>query len=240
MPPTDGDDRFTPPTPTQVARRSLTLSAVACRGFLELKADSAESAAVTGQITDWLTQLDLHGAIEPQEAAILRYPLGRLERQAAVNSSWVIEGLAVLAWALGRYHFPKHDEQVDPYAVTDALDFLGDEAANLLRLPELRTAPELQACRELLYDVHCRLRGYLREASRKDITAWIDKEWLDLLHLDADRLIMDGDLAVAGKPIFRADKQSVQACEHIIRERHRAAIWLIGEYPLYSELPVDT
>jgi hypothetical protein len=51
---------------------------------------------------------------------------------------------------------------------------------------------------------------------------------------------MHDDLAIGGEPIFQADEQAVQACEHIVRERHRAAIWLVGESPIYSELPVDT
>jgi hypothetical protein len=240
MPPTDDDNDLTPPTAIQIAQRSLVLSALVCRGFIELDADKPETPSVAIRIATWLTQLNLHGVIEPREATIINCPLGQLGRQSAIDATWKVEGLAVIAWALGRDDFPLHDEQVDPYAVTGSLDFLSDGAADLIRLPALRTASELHACRELLYAIHCRLRGYIREESRKDFTTWIEAVWLTTLHLDASHLIVDNDLAIAGKPITEVDMQSVQACEHIVRERHRASIWLVGEYPLYSELPVDT
>jgi len=240
MLPTDDDQDLTPPTAVQVAQRSLVLSALVCRGHIELDAGNPEAQSVAKRIANWLTQLNLHGVIEPIEATIINCQLGQVGKQSAINATWEAEGLAVIAWALRRGDFPLHDEKVDPYAVTDSLDFLSEEAADLIRLPELRTASELHACRELLYAIHCRLRGYIREESRKDFTTWIEAEWLVTLHLDASHLVVDKDLAIAGKPIFEVDKKSVQTCEHIIRERHKAAIWLVGEYPLYSELPVDT
>lgn len=237
---TDDNDHLAPPAPVHVGQRAVILSAIVCRGFLELDADKPETPSMVARITKWLAELDLHGVIEPREATILNCPLGQLESQNAIDATWAVEGLAVIAWALGRGDFPLHDKEVDPYAVTDSVDFLSEDAAELIRSPELRTASELHACRELLYAIHCRLRGYIREESREGFSTWIESEWLSTLHIDAEHLVQDNDLAIAGNPIAGVDMKNVQACEHIIRERHRAAIWLVGEYPLYSELPVDT
>ena len=237
---TGSDEDLTPPTPIQVAQRSLILSALVCRGHIELDAGNPEAQSLAKRIVDWLEPLDLNSVMEPNEAAVINSPLGQVPKQIAINATWQTEGLAIIAWALGRGAFPLHDEQVDQYTVTDSLEFLIEDAAEFIRMPELRTAKELHACRELEYAIHCRLRNYIREKNQKDFTRWIEMEWLEILKIDANHLIAGNDLAIGGRPIFEVDEQNVQTCAQITWERHRAAIWLFGEYPIYSELPVDT
>jgi hypothetical protein len=67
-----------------------------------------------------------------------------------------------------------------------------------------------------------------------------DEEGNEEFARDADQLIINNDLALEGKEISKVDYARVQQYEHITCARHRATIWLLGEYPLYSELPVDT
>lgn len=50
----------------------------------------------------------------------------------------------------------------------------------------------------------------------------------------------NGFLTLDSKPLQESVLSRTAEFEEIICERHRAAIWLAGEYPIYSELTVDT
>jgi hypothetical protein len=63
---------------------------------------------------------------------------------------------------------------------------------------------------------------------------------MDTLRLDAGHMIAHDDLAIDGKALAQVEKNRVQECEWITCERHRAIIWLVGEYPIFTETPVDT
>jgi uncharacterized protein DUF4272 len=228
------------PDAGRVARRALILSALVCRGYVEADPANPEALSLNDRITEWLARLDLEDEIEPLEAAVLSPPPGAVPAQVALSVTRQAEGLAILAWALGLFPLPRHDQKVDAYEVTDALYFLGEDDADLVATAKLRTEADIDACREVMYAVHCRLRELKRRKERNDFGSWIEQEWLDLLGLDSTGLIVEGDLGIDGRPLSAVEPDRVQDCEWVFRERHRAAIWLAGEDPLYSELTVDT
>jgi hypothetical protein len=136
---------FVPMTATQVARRSLILSAVVCRGSIEYGGRDADAQSLHERTQNWLTHLDLWNDVEPSEAVILRTPLGLLDAADTIQATWYAEGLAVLAWALKHVEFPQLTEQVDSYEVTDELWFLDASAGDVVINAELRTPTELEA-----------------------------------------------------------------------------------------------
>jgi hypothetical protein len=187
-----------------------------------------------------MDRLNLWQDTEEREGQILRSPLGTLLKRDVIRTTWYTEGLAVLAWALNRMDLPKHDEKIDPYVVTDELFFLADDAGEVIDSAELRSLHDLEACRELLYAIHCRLRDFDRYRERKDFTKWIEPQWIDTLGVDATHLFVDADLAVNGQSIAEAPQPRVENCEEITQERHRAIIWLSGEQPIYHLTTTDT
>jgi hypothetical protein len=227
-----------PPTPVTVARRALILSGVVCRCNLEWYKDEDYRKEAIADIHDWFDELDLWPHLEPDEAAILDAPLGKLKKRLAVQGTWWVEGLAILSWALHRGRFPPHDEKVDPIAVTNDLEFLAPEAAELLAEPTLRSATELQACREWFYDAHCELGGFLRHGGAGHLATWII-DYLRVLEIDPQTVMANGFLAYKGRALATVDRKELKEWESLICERHRASIWLVGTYPLYTELPVD-
>jgi hypothetical protein len=237
---TDQSAAETPVGATRVARRSLILAAVVCRGSIDAGAGQPEAESLHNRIPEWLTELDLWDEVEPSEEKILHTPLGGLAANDVIRATWYAEGLAVLAWALNRLELPRHDEKVDPYAVTDSLWFLSEDAAEVISTARLRSPIELEACRELLYAIHCRLRDFARNRGRKNFTSWVEKTWMATLGLDAAHLIVHDDLAIDDKVISEVENNRLQECEWVTCERHRAIIWLLGGYPIYSQTPVDT
>jgi len=229
-----------PPRATLVIHRAFVLAALVCRGFIDGAVEKPEAEAIQNQVIAWLTKRKLWKKIEPEEARILRADIGTLTQEEVTQITWYAEGLAILAWALNRMELPRHDEEVDPYLTTDAVWFLDEDAEEVLAAASLRSQPELAACREVLYAIHCRLRAVMRERQRQDFSAWIEMSWLDILKLDKSQLLIEGDLAVRGEGVAEVSEPHLQHCEAIMRERHRAIIWLFDSDTTYSLISVDT
>lgn len=230
-----------PPTAQQVARRALILAALSCRGFIETGAGNSEAEELLLRIRNWLQSTGLCEHLEPEETQVIDANLGELEAPQAHRIQWAVEGLSVLAWAVGDSGFPSHDQQVDPYAITDSVGLLSAEAPEFIASAQLRTANELKCCRELMYAVHCRLRDFLRGSNRRDFSSWVDQRWPEVLRLDPARLFVGNELAVGGRALPDVPRNLVQQCEWAVCERHRASIWLIGEeHPTYWNWGVDT
>lgn len=233
-------DSLPRPGAQRVARRALVLAAVACRSFSDHDPNNPEAIDLWERLKFWVDAQQLGEEIEPSEHALVFAPLGSLTSQARISGTWRVEGLAILSWALGLQPFPPHDSKVDPYVVTDNVALLNEEAADIVKSAHLRPTNELQACRELLYAVHCRLRQVMRERMPHDIRHWIESEWIKALGASAV-LHQSGDLAIGGKPVFELERDAIATCESTICERHRAIIWLVGEGgPVYSQVTVDT
>jgi hypothetical protein len=236
-----GDEEITfhPPEPIDIARRALILSAVVCRATLESYTDAEYKRQTAKDIHDWFDQLELWPYLEPVEEEIIRARFGKLPTSSQINATWYVEGLAILAWALRRADFPPHDQKVDPIAVTNALDFLNLDAAKLVNSHRVRSQDVLQAAREWFYDLHCTLRCFLHHKGDGRPGAGV-RDYLKILEIDPNRVIDDGCVVVDGSSLCKVGRKRVEEFESIVRERHRAAIWLVGEDPVYTDLNVDT
>ena len=229
-----------PPDAERVARRAIILSAIVCRSNSDHDRANPDAIDRWTRLQTWIETQDVGCEIEPAEEEIIYAPLGRLDEKTAIRSTWQAEGLAILAWALGRFPFPKHDQKVDPYELTDSLMFLDDDAGTVINDAKLRPPDELNACRELYYAVHCRLRVFQGHREARNIAHWFEPKWLDALAIDFP-LGPTGDIRIGDVEIIAAAEKSVMECEWAVYERHRAAIWLTdGDEPLYSRVPVDT
>lgn len=228
-----------PPAAIAVARRALILSAVVCRASIESYSDEAYKRQTAEDIYEWLDELKLWPHVEPDEEQILRASFGALPQRLCIRGTWFVEGLAILSWALRHREFPPHDRKVDPIAITNDLDFLQPDAEKLLETPMLREATELEAAREWFYDVHCTLRGFLFHNGDGRLADWIG-QYLAVLALDSKTVRSGRSLLFDGLPLRAAERTRLREWEWIISERHRASIWLAGEYPFYTELSVDT
>ncbi len=123
----DDEDQPEPPTPHRVARRALALAAVIARGLVEQEDASDPMVEVhRKKVLEWIDALDFGDELESDEWKVLQRPVGTLDRQAAVNATWRIEGLGVLAWALSRFELPPYDQMVDPGVLLGSVGFLDE------------------------------------------------------------------------------------------------------------------
>jgi hypothetical protein len=239
----DEDDDYpdpVPPTPLRVARRALAMCAVTCRASLERGAGNPTAEGIYAQLGPWLRGLDLESELEPHEAQLIAAPLGTLSPQQAINGTWLAEGLAVLAWALGRHELSAYDEGEDPPPLTDSLGFLNeDDAPALLASPRLRPAAEIEAYAASVLTLHWRLRDFGLRPQPMDFAKFVREAKWGPLTLEGLRLA-DGDLAIGANPIAKAPADHVRYCQSIAQERHRAANWLLGYESVYSEVDTST
>ncbi len=232
------EDPWTPPTPRRVAARALVMSAVACRGFIEKAAGNAEAEDLRLRVADWVASVGVSSEAEPHELAMLNAPLGTLSSKQAMDAGWLCEGLAMLAWALQRFPLPEYDKEVDPYAVAEGLDFLWDDARDLLDKPELRPGTEIQNLEDQVLALHWRVADFKKRPRWFDFKAFV--EWNRVGPAQMGIRFVEDDLAIGDLPILRAAEEDVDRVNSLARTRHQALDWLLGQDALYSQVTPDT
>lgn len=224
---------MTAPSPNRLAARALVLCAVVARAYLEEGAGDPHTEQLRQQILGWLRGLGLDDAPSERERKLLDRPVGRLGQKEQVDASWLSEGLALLAWALGRWDFPQPDAQLDPRRVAESLGFLREGAGSLLALPTVRPEEELAIAEARLTLVAERLHAFTQNRVAVDLHALAQGASLGPLVLSGLELI-DGDLRVDGGPLARAPDERWQEMLDAAVERARAMAWARGNAPHYG------
>jgi len=139
-PPDEVDESANPPAAGRVARRALALTAVTARAILEQSAADPKSLETYQDLLAWVRDIEIDDEFEPDEWEVLQRPLGKLDSRGQINSTWRLEGLVVLAWALGRFEIPPHDQLVSLNPLWRSLGLLdADAARELLAKPTRRS-----------------------------------------------------------------------------------------------------
>ncbi|MCC9604289.1 DUF4272 domain-containing protein [Blastopirellula sp. JC732] len=235
------DDEPIPPTPLRVARRALALTAVAARATLEMDAPQLdEPDELRRRLLDWVETLEIGDEFEPDEWKVLQRSVGNLESQDHINALWRVEGLTVLAWALGRFELPPDDELVMPSELYPAMGFLDPELGRaVLEGAELRSAEELEELQTHLLMLHWRVRDYSIRPGPMDFVAFSKSSWIGEFDVSKFRLI-ENDLAIGGAAIDDADPEHRSIVQSLAHERHLAINWLMGYSEKYSDTDTST
>ncbi|TWT29415.1 DUF4272 domain-containing protein [Blastopirellula retiformator] len=241
----DGDDEeyedADPPTAQRVARRALALTAVAARATLEMDAPQLdEPEELRARLLEWVAALEIDDEFEPDEWKVLQRPVGNLEPQDHLNAMWRVEGLTVLAWALGRFDLPPDDELVVPMELYQSLGFLdADLGRAVLAAPELRSAEELEEMQIHLMMLNWRVRDFRLRPEPMDFVAFSKDCWFGQFDVSRFRLI-DNDLAIGDAAIADAESERFSIVQSLALERHLAINWLMGSSEKYSETDTST
>ena len=234
-PPDEEDKTANPPTGDRVARRALALKAVTKRAILEQDPASLVSRRTHKDILAWVQDIGIGDELEPQEWEVLQRPLGRLDPRGQTDSTWRLEGLVVLAWALGRFEIPPHDQLVTTGPLWRSLGLLNAAGAReVLANPTLRPREEIGTLRNRLFALHWRLRNYNLDGKVLDFAEFARTCWFGPLDLTGVPLV-EGDLGLRGERLDRASDDVFSSAHSAARERHQAANWLWEGPERYSE-----
>lgn len=219
-----------------MVRRALALVAVTGRALIEQDDPKDQTAREThAELKEWVAALGIDAEFEPDERAVLNKPLGTLTDREQIDSTWRLEGLVVLAWALKRLDLPAHDELVTPGALLKSLCVLNvDGARELLAKPDLRPPAEIGALRNRLFALHWRLRNFSINSKAMDFAEFAQTCWFGPLDVTGLSLI-DSDLALKGERIDRAAPDAIGTANSAAVERHKAANWLWEGPETYSD-----
>jgi hypothetical protein len=252
---TESDSTRDVPTPGRVARRALALTAVGARAILEqdgvtIKPSSlnplswvrrvfSNREAERQEVIAWIEALGIGDELEPEEWEVIQRPVGHLESQQQINSTWRLEGLAVLAWTLAKIRFPRHDKLVDFHSMWRELGLLDvGVAQRLLNSPKVRPRNDIDALRKRLFALHWRLRNFSLDHKFMDYATFARTAWFG--PLDAGLPLVDGDLALQGERIDRASPDAFGIAHSAALERHQAVNWVWEGPERYSEASVST
>jgi hypothetical protein len=236
---TNVPEEYEPPSAARVAARAQALSAQAYRAILERSAADPEAAEAHSGCIAWCERVGLQSEFETREWALLTTPLGQLSQRDAINASWLTEPAVCLAWALRQTEVPDYETEADGASVATALCFLDDAADSFRAQSQLRPQAELEALLDVYLTLHWRLREFSLRPGPLDFVAFAEQcQWANMC-LDQIRLV-EKDLSINGRPLAEAPESLWRTCLSIASERHRAAEWLLGQHPLYSEVTADT
>lgn len=239
MPNTEDDFCPLPPEPSRVATRALILAAASCRGLIEKDAYDHGAEELRLKVVGWLMRVGASEELEANEAALLATPLGKLDRKATLNATWLSEGMVVLAWALYCADLPPFHSECNPSEVANAMGFLEDRENTAAQSPRLRDSTEIQSWAETYLTLHWRLRQFSQKPERIDFVKYVSAcAWgpLRLEHLE----ISGDDLAINGERIEKVAPDGFRRTLSITQERHQAFNWLLGFERVYSQVTTDT
>lgn len=236
------DGNLRPPTAERVARRALALTALTARAVLEQ--DVAKANPDVPRLHDglrgWIHDTGTENELEPDELRIVLRRPGAPDSKQLADSTWRLEGLAILAWALGRFEIPSHDELVSMNQLWRSLGFLDSRAAKaVLDGPSLRPRGDIAKVRNRLFALHWRLRNFHLNRGTMDFAEFARTCWFGPLDLGGLPLV-EGDLAIKGERIDRAPASAFSSALSAAQERHQAANWLWEGPERYSDASVAT
>lgn len=240
----DDDEAVEPPSAERVARRLLSLLAVAARATMELdfKQGAEGLQEYLTKLVPWIEASGFRDELEPQEWKVIQRPLGRLENQDFIDAMWRVEGLAVLAWAMKLCPLPPYDEIVVPVELYKAIGFLDNEKCQtLIKAPQLRSKEELEDMRKHLLAFHWRVREFSLRPNAVDFVDFSKECWFGGFDVQQFRII-DGDMALGDHAIVDASEEQLGIAQSTANERHMAINWLSGlsRKGLYSQADQST
>jgi hypothetical protein len=237
-PTSDRIDTASWPTARRIAERTIVLCAVAARGFLDAESP-ADAEEMQSDLIEFIERNELVDELEPTEAALLAAPIGSLDRQSMIDSTWRLEGMSVLAWTLGVADIPPHDHAVEGIRTCVSLGLLSRETPLLLTLPQRRPPEQIARMESRLFGIHWRLVDYRAQSRRLDFRAVAASNWSGVWDLSNVPLV-DDDLAIRGVRVDLAEPSARSEAESIARERHQAINWVMGRSSSYSMAPDET
>jgi hypothetical protein len=205
---------------------------LACRAMIDGDPDpSAQELA--GQILPLTRETGIYQAYEPAELRLLNAPWGTLPRRDRVALSWAVEGVAVMAWALGKAPLPPFDTRCEGAPVGSALGLFQHESPEVVHAATLRDRSEIEM-HALTYEIlSWRLQQFLACRQRIDFASRLKSSNSPLAIVGAVALL-EGDLAVDGAPLLEVSEERLSEVSTIVRERHKAFRWLLGHEKNYA------
>ncbi len=174
---------------------------MAFRGMVdhEQNPNAAEMAARISGIMkeDWIERLVV---LDAAEQRFVNAPFGSLTPGQRTEASWLIERMAVLAWAIGATELPPFFTKINGARVSKTMGIFQPGAKERAEASKLRNPDEIIMGAETYAALQWRLQEHVRKPGHVDFYAKVKDP--DSEHLTVDGLeFHENDLAIDGVPL---------------------------------------
>jgi len=210
-----------------VHRRALALAYLTCRAMIDSD-PHANAGKMSSNIMLYVDGVGLANEFLPHELRLLKSPFGTLDESECIETSWLSEGMVVLAWAIGQAELPSPRVKCDPGPVAIGLGMFQPRTRERLAKAKLRDAREIEAKSLTYLALNWRIGHFIENPGEKmDLAAKLKDP--SSPHLLVDEVEMaDNDLALDGVPLAKVPRAKAGEFFHIVRERFNAFKWLQG------------
>ena len=218
------------PSAEQVHRRALALAYLACRAMVDADPRAEEMACT---VQNFVREVGLEDAFEPAELRMLQAPFGSFSDFELVETRWLVEGISVLAWALGKVDLPPFSTKCSAAPASIALGMFRLGTKERLGEASLRKVCEIESLALTYLALHWRIGWQIDSPGKMDFAAQLKAP--DHPHLLVDGLeLHDGDLTIDGKELGQVAPERFGEVFAIVRQRFNAFKWLQGRAARYG------
>lgn len=214
-------------SPQCIFRNALFLSYMAYRGMVDHE-QNPNAAKTAGRISE-LFKEDWMELVNP-DATELRFvnaPFGSLTAGQCAEASWLIERMAVLAWAVGACELPLFHSKINGAKVSKALGIFQPGTCERIEAAKLRSPDEIVMGAETYSALQWRLSERASNPVRIDFYEKVKDP--ESNHLTIEGLeFCDNDLAIGGVPLCAVPEKDLGFTFAIVYQRFKGFRWLLG------------
>lgn len=240
------------PDATAVAYRAISLGCLVTRAQVEQVMhgmggkSTALHEATSARLDYWMGNEHLHDRLSAREAELLGRPIGSWEHQDLVDTSWRVESIGVMLWALSLLdRVPPWDTPFDQRETMEALGIFS-KVSKFMSAARLRRREDIRKARDVAQAWHWRARTMQAFLSGQeppgggtfeDVVRRAAKEALERGEISE---LADGDFPVYGKAYRDLNEEEFDEASSIAYERHFALNWLCGYATSWDDTPTVT
>lgn len=200
--------------------------------------------SLSQQLQRWLLAEGIAAHLTRSEALLLNRPLATWSDRLILNTSWRVEALGVMLWALQILdEIPDYDTQFEPPDVLRPLEIL-TPTIDLIWRAELRPSDELAAVRDCADLWNWRSRAL--ELERMGMRPPEGTTFAEVIYMTAQKArdkgippLIDGDFPAFGRPYALQTEDEYTVTSAIAYERSSALNWLCELSSEWHGLPID-
>lgn len=216
-----------------VHRRALALAYLTCRAMIDTD-PSPRASKMSDNILLFVNRVGLVDDLLPHEMSMLGAPFGSLTEPDCAQTSWLSEGMVVLAWAIGLTDLPGPRTKCNPGPAAISLGMFQPGTKDRLAQAVLRNHDEIESKSLTYLTLNWRIGHFIQSPKEKvDLEAKIKDPESPHLLVDEVELV-DGDMAIDGLPLNAVPLERAGEVFFTVRERFNAFKWLQGYTTHYS------
>jgi hypothetical protein len=222
-------------SPQCIHQHALLLSYLSCRAMIDGDINP-RAQHLAQQIPGILSQPEFEGLnLDAVEKRFFKAPFGSLNRNERAEASWLIEGMAVLSWAIGKSDLPPFHQKVEGSKASAALGIFQPDSPERIAGATIRNPDEVESGAITYSALSWRLSEQNKSPKAINFAEKLKDPKSPHLLVDGIEL-KDGDLAIDGTSLREVPPKRFGEVSGIVFQRYKAFRWLLGLENGYATL----